>query len=118
MPAWAVVSGVVWTTVPAGPVRVTAWSRPSSVAMRAPGLAGAAFGDPDEQQREPAEQDVGADAVFEPVEDRAQLQGGLQVAEAAFGLEEVLVAQRDVLGGQVRVGGGEQVLAVQALPRR
>ena len=49
------------------------------------------------------------------VEDRPQLQGALQVPEAAFGFEQVLVAQRDVLGGQVRVGGGEQVLAVEAL---
>ena len=35
-----------------------------------PGQPGAAFGDADEQQREPAEQDVGADAVLEAVEDR------------------------------------------------
>src|SRR6478736_9722537 len=34
MPAWVVVSGVVWTAVPALPVRATAWTRPSSVAMR------------------------------------------------------------------------------------
>ena len=39
-----------------------------------PGLAGLAFGDADQQQGEPAEQDVGADAVFEAVEDRAQLE--------------------------------------------
>ena len=35
------------------------------------GRPGAAFGDADEQQRQPADQDVGADAVFEPVEDGA-----------------------------------------------
>jgi hypothetical protein len=58
---------------------------------------------------------VGADAVFEPVEDGARLEGGLQVAEGALGLAQVLVAERDLLGGQVGVGGGEQVLAVQAL---
>ena len=57
----------------------------------APGRAGAAFGDPDQQQRQPAQQDVGADAGFEPVEHRAQLDGRLQVAEPAFGLEQVLV---------------------------
>jgi hypothetical protein len=34
MPAWVVLSGVVCTAVPALPVRVTAWMRPSSVAMR------------------------------------------------------------------------------------
>ena len=80
-----------------------------------PALAALAFGDPDQQQREPADDDVGADAVFEPVEDGAQLQGGLQVAEGAFGFAQVLVAERDLLGGEVGVGGGEQVLAVQAL---
>ena len=68
-----------------------------------PGGAGASFGDADEQQGEPAQQHVGADAGFEAVEDGAQLEGGLEVAEAAFGFEEVLVAERDVLGGQVRV---------------
>ena len=64
-----------------------------------PGLAGLAFGDADQQQREPGEQDVRADAVLEAVKDGAQLDRGLQVAEAAFGFEQVLVAERDVLGG-------------------
>ena len=68
-----------------------------------PGLVGLAFGDPDEEQREPGEQDVGADAVLEAVEDGAQFERGLQIAEAAFGFQEVLVAQRDVLGGEVGV---------------
>src|SRR6476659_5320850 len=36
-----------------------------------PGRPGAAFGDADEQQRQPADQDVGADAVLKPVEDGA-----------------------------------------------
>ena len=61
-------------------------------------IAGAPFSDPDQEQGEPAEQEVGADAWFEPVEHRAQLDGGLQVAEPAFGLQQVLVAQCDVLG--------------------
>jgi hypothetical protein len=43
------------------------------------------------------------DAGFDAVKHRPQLQGALEVTEAAFGLEQVLVAQRDVLGGQVRV---------------
>ncbi|HET6954009.1 MAG TPA: hypothetical protein VFI47_26825, partial [Acidimicrobiales bacterium] len=33
-PAAVSLGGVVWTTVPAVPVRVTAWTRPNSVAMR------------------------------------------------------------------------------------
>ena len=40
-----------------------------------PGHPGAPLGDPDQEQGEPAEQDVGADAGFEPVEHRAQLDG-------------------------------------------
>ena len=50
-----------------------------------------------------SEQDVGADAVLEAVKDGPQLERGLQVAEAAFGLEQVLVAERDVLGAEVGV---------------
>jgi len=61
------------------------------------------FGDPDQQQREPGEQHVRADAVLKAVEDGAQLECGLEVAEAAFGFEQVLVAERHVLGAQVGV---------------
>jgi hypothetical protein len=43
-----------------------------------------------------------------------ELKGVLQVAEAACGFEEVLVPQRDVLGGQVGVAGGQQVLPVES----
>ena len=64
-----------------------------------PGLAGGGLDDADEQQREPAQQDVGADAFFEAVVDRAQVEDLLHVPPAAFDLEELLVAQRDVGGG-------------------
>ena len=37
-----------------------------------------------------AEQDVGADAVLEAVEDGAQFERGLQVAEAALGFKRFL----------------------------
>jgi hypothetical protein len=75
-------------------------------------LGGSTFGDPDQQQRKPAEQDVAADAMGEPVEHRPQEQFALHVTEATFGLQEVLVAEGGVLGGQVGVGGREQVLPV------
>ncbi len=55
-----------------------------------------------------------ADAVLEVVEDGAQLDRGFQVAEAAFGFEEVLVAECDVFRAQVGVAGGQQVLAVES----
>ena len=67
-------------------------------------MAGGAFGDAGQQQGQPADQDVGVDAVFEAVEDRAQQQGGFEVAEAAFGLEEVLVAQGGVWGSKTQSG--------------
>src|SRR5690606_27763054 len=51
-----------------------------------PGVAGGGLDDADQQEREPAEDDVGADPVFEPVIDRAQLEGGLHVPPAAFDL--------------------------------
>lgn len=47
----------VCTTVPAAPGRVTAFSRPSPRAIRRQVRPGAPFGDPDEQQRKPAQQD-------------------------------------------------------------
>src|SRR5215211_8720529 len=78
-----------------------------------PGLLAAAFGDAGQQQCQPAQQDVGADAVLQPVEDRAQQQVGLQVPEAALGLQQVLVAQGDVFGAEIGIRRCQQVLAVQ-----
>nr|WP_170160658.1 hypothetical protein [Prauserella muralis] len=69
-----VFSGVVWTAVPAVPVRVTAWTRPSSVAMRRQVMPARRSADPDEEQGEPAEQHVGADAVFEPMKNGSEQQ--------------------------------------------
>ena len=57
---------------------------------------------------------VGADTVVFAVEDGPQQQRALEVAEGALGLLQLLVAERDVLGRQARVAGGEQVLAVEA----
>ena len=74
-----------------------------------------ALGDADQQPRQPADQDVGADAALEPVKDGTQRQGTLEVAEGALGFEQVLVAEGDVLGREVGIGAGEQELAVQAL---
>ena len=47
------------------------------VAQAVPGVAGGGLGDADEQQGEPAQQDVGADAVFEPVVDRVAGRGSV-----------------------------------------
>ena len=80
-----------------------------------PGLACLVLSDADEQQREPAQQDVGADPFFEPVVDGPRVQHGFHVPPAAFDFEELLVSDGDVLGGQLRVGAAQQVLAVQVL---
>jgi hypothetical protein len=54
-----------------------------------PGASGGGFGDADEQQGQPAEQDVGADALFAAVVDRPQVDDLFQVAPAAFDLQEL-----------------------------
>ena len=80
-----------------------------------PGGAGGGLGDADQQEGEPAQDDVGADALLFAVVDRSQVDDLLEVTPAALGFQELLVAQGDVLGGQRGVGGAEQVLAVQVL---
>ena len=47
-----------------------------------PGLPGAGLDDPDQEQGEPAEQDVGADAVLEAVEDGAQVDDVIMYRQA------------------------------------
>ena len=64
----------------------------------APGLTGAGFGDADEDEGEETDQHVGADAVVFAVEDGAEQQRAFEVTEGALGLEQLLVAERDVLG--------------------
>src|SRR4051812_21830774 len=85
------------------------------VAQVAPGVAGGGLGEADEQQGQPAQQHVGADAPFEVVVDGAQVEGRLDVPPASFDLEELLVAEGDVLGGQGWVGAAQQELAVESL---
>src|ERR687890_1391569 len=60
------------------------------------GGAGAGLDDPGQEQREPAENDVGADAVLEAVIDRAQVQDLLHVPPAAFDPQEPLVTPRKI----------------------
>src|SRR6266567_533088 len=80
-----------------------------------PGVAAGVLGDAGEEKGEPAQDDVGADALFLAVVDRAQVDDLLHVAPAALDLEQLLISQGDVLGGHLRVGGAQQVLAVQVL---
>ena len=80
-----------------------------------PGLAGLVLGDADEQEGEPAQDDMGADAVLAAMVDGAQVDDLLHVSPAALDFEELLIAERDVLGGHVRVGAAQEVLAVEVL---
>ena len=118
MPCWTAVSGVVCTTVPARAGEGDGVDAAELDGDAPPGVAGASFGDADEQQGEPAEQHVGADAWFDAVVDGAQIEGGLEVPEPAFGFEEVLVAERDVLGGQVGVARWTAGTCRRVVPRR
>ena len=61
------------------------------VADVAPGAAGLMLDGADEQERQPAQLDVGADAVFAVVEDRPQPQRAFDVPPAALYLVELLV---------------------------
>ena len=78
-----------------------------------PGVAGGVLGDADQGQGEEAESDVGADAVFLAVADGSDLEDGLQVAEAAFDVEEAF--EQAGGGGEVVVGAGRKVLPVELL---
>ncbi len=71
------------------------------------------LGDAAEQQRQEREQHVGADAVFFSVVDRAQVEDVLLVAPAVLDLDQLLVVDGDLVGGEVIVGGGEQELAIE-----
>ena len=83
------------------------------VAHVPPRVPGAGFGDTDQQEGEPAQHDVSADAGLEAVVDGSQFEGGLHVAPAPFDLEELLVAERDVFDRQGRICGAQQELAVE-----
>jgi len=66
-------------------------------AQGGPALLAGRLHDAHEQQGEPAEHDVGADAIFPAVVDGAQVEDLLHVPPAALDLGELLVAEGDVL---------------------
>src|SRR5262249_59248114 len=71
---------------------------------------------PDQVAAEHADQHVGFDALFEPVEDRAQVQVvGLDRPEVAFDVFEVLVGG-DHGGGAELAGGGGGGADAETLP--
>ena len=80
-----------------------------------PGGCADVLADAGEQEGEPSEDDVGADPLLFAVVDRLQVDDLLEVPPAAIDFQELLVAQGDVLGGHRRVGGAQEVLAVEVL---
>jgi hypothetical protein len=84
-------------------------------AQGGPGGVAGGLGDPDQEQGEPAQDDVGAGAFLLAVVDRPQVDDLLHVTPAALDFQQLLVAQGDVLGRQARIAGAQQVLAVQVL---
>jgi hypothetical protein len=74
-----------------------------------------ALGDADEEEGEPAQDDVSADALFLAVVDRAEVDDLLEAPPAALDFQQLPVSQGDVLGAHRRVGGAQQVLAVEVL---
>src|SRR5689334_5293385 len=64
-------------------------------AQLGPGLAAGVLGDAGQEQGEPAEDEVGADALFFAVVDRAQVDDLLEVSPAALDFQELPVAQGD-----------------------
>jgi hypothetical protein len=85
------------------------------VADVAPGIVGGVLDDADEQQRQPAQLHMRADAVLAVAEHRAQPQRALHVPPAALDRDQLLVGGGEIVGGQREVGGAHQPLAVQVL---
>ena len=71
------------------------------VANVAPGVVGGVLYDADQEQGEPAQLDVGADAVFAVVEHRPQDENVLHATLAPFDLEQGLVGRGQVVGVRV-----------------
>jgi hypothetical protein len=78
-----------------------------------PRAAAGVLGDPGQEECRPAEGNAGADPVFAPVPDGAQVDDLLHVFPAALDFEQLLVPDGDVFRGQVGVRGAEQVFPVQ-----
>ena len=107
-PTWIRLAVALWNQVDkANPVELAA--------QLGPGGGAGVLGDAGEQEGEPAQDDVDADALFLAAAGGPQVDDLLEVSPAALDFQELLIAQGDVLGGHRRVGGAQQVLAVEVL---
>src|SRR6516225_8963092 len=92
--SWGLVISVRCRNVPAGPVKVPTWMRSSS-RRRFGQVSPQAFSAIRASRSQPAQQDVGSDAVFPAVVDRAQVDDLLHVPPAALDFQQLLVPERD-----------------------
>jgi len=72
---------------------------------RRPAHVGLHLGDAHQKQRQPADQHMGADAIVFGVVNGPQRQAAFQRPEGTLQLQELAVAQGDVLDGQAPVAG-------------
>ena len=71
------------------------------------------LGDPHQQERQEAEEDVRFNPFVLPVIDGSQIQSCLQGPESPLDFHQLFVTQGDILRGQRVVTGGDDVLPVQ-----
>jgi hypothetical protein len=70
-----------------------------------PSLTGFNLSDADQQQGQPAEQNMRTDAIILGMIDRAQIEGALERPEGILYLEQ-FIAQCYIFGGQMQIAGG------------
>src|SRR5712691_9934358 len=111
MSCWGWLISVRWRKVPAGPANVPMWMRLSS--RRSSGQVAPHVFSAMRARRRASQHRMTWARMRSSL--RAQVNDLLHVPPAALDLEQLLVAERDVLGGHLRVGGAQQVLAVEVL---
>lgn len=79
----------------------------------APRVSNLDLGNAQDEQCQPAQLHMGADAVLAMVIHRSEVDGGLRVALPSFNFEEGLVSESDVLGRERLVGRAEEELAIE-----
>src|SRR2546423_6691079 len=84
MAAWAGLISVRWRKVPVVPVKAPTWIRSSWRRSSGQVAAQGVLGDAGEQEGEPAQDDVGADALFLAVVDGPQVDDLIEVFLAAL----------------------------------
>src|SRR5690606_26604421 len=80
-----------------------------------PGHLGLVLCDADEKQGQPAEENVSPDAILKTVIDRPEVDGVFEIPIQTLDAPQLLVAEGDVFGRHLVVGGADEKLAVISL---